>query len=134
MTERIEFIIDASAVIAALLREPGYEIAETRMLTGGILMINLAEVYQLLFRRGLSADAAGVIVDELQLSAIAADEELARDAGFIPSRMVRKGLSLADRFCLAEARRRGVPAVTTDQDWREVGGALGVQVELARPL
>jgi PIN domain nuclease of toxin-antitoxin system len=42
----------------------------------------------------------------------------------------RAGLSLADRACLALARRLGVAAHTADRDWRKV--AVGVEVVLIR--
>lgn len=41
-----------------------------------------------------------------------------------------KGLGIADRACLALARRMGVPAVTADRAWAELH--LGVEVVLIR--
>lgn len=40
------------------------------------------------------------------------------------------GLSLADRACLALARRLGVPAVTADRAWGDLD--VGVEVRLIR--
>lgn len=43
------------------------------------------------------------------------------------------GLSLADRSCLALAIRLGVPTLTTDRNWKEIGTeTLGVEVNLIR--
>lgn len=41
-----------------------------------------------------------------------------------------KGLSLADRACLALAGRLDVPAVTVDRDWADV--ELGAEIQLIR--
>lgn len=46
------------------------------------------------------------------------------------------GLSLGDRSCLALARTLGATALTTDEDWLEVGRRhpqLGLEVENVRP-
>jgi PIN domain nuclease of toxin-antitoxin system len=42
------------------------------------------------------------------------------------------GLSLADRVCLALARRLGLRAMTADRAWRSVSAAIGVEIELIR--
>jgi PIN domain nuclease of toxin-antitoxin system len=44
----------------------------------------------------------------------------------------RAGLSLGDRFCLAQARRSGAAALTADRSWRVLAAPLGVEVELIR--
>lgn len=41
-----------------------------------------------------------------------------------------RGLSLADRACLALARRLNVPVVTADREWADLN--LGVIVQLIR--
>ncbi len=40
----------------------------------------------------------------------------------------KQGLSLADRTCLALARRLGVPALTTDQSWADAEVEAEVQL------
>ena len=42
------------------------------------------------------------------------------------------GLSLGDRYCLALARREGVPALTAERRWPEIADAAGVTVRLIR--
>ena len=42
------------------------------------------------------------------------------------------GLSLGDPFCLALARRDGLPAFTADKQWRTVADAAGVTVAVIR--
>jgi PIN domain nuclease of toxin-antitoxin system len=50
--------------------------------------------------------------------------------GFGHERAREGGLSLADRACLALAKRLGVPVVTTDRDWTET--KADVEVRLIR--
>ena len=45
---------------------------------------------------------------------------------------LERGLSLGDRYCLALARREGVPALTAERRWPEIAMAAGVEVELIR--
>jgi PIN domain nuclease of toxin-antitoxin system len=42
------------------------------------------------------------------------------------------GLSLGDRYCLALAKRDGVPAVTAERRWPDIAAAAGVAVTLIR--
>ncbi len=42
------------------------------------------------------------------------------------------GLSLGDRYCLALARREGVPALTAERRWPAIAAAAGITVELIR--
>ena len=42
------------------------------------------------------------------------------------------GLSLGDRFCLALARRDGLPAWTSDQNWKKIADAVEVKVVTIR--
>ena len=45
---------------------------------------------------------------------------------------LERGLSLGDRYCLALARREGVPALTAERRWPEIAAAVGVRVEVIR--
>ena len=47
---------------------------------------------------------------------------------------LERGLSLGDRYCLALARREGVPALTAERRWPEIAMAAGVEVELIWPF
>ena len=42
------------------------------------------------------------------------------------------GLSLGDRFCLALAKRLGVPAYTADRAWKDVATDVGAKVVAIR--
>jgi PIN domain nuclease of toxin-antitoxin system len=42
------------------------------------------------------------------------------------------GLSLGDRYCLALAKREGVPALTAERRWPDIAAAADVTVNLIR--
>ncbi len=125
-------ILDASAVLAFLLREPGQErvmealLAEPRMTT-----VNFAEVVTRYVLRGAAAQGER-LRDELPVVFVPVDEDLALQAALMASVTRPWGLSLADRICLAFARRTGMPALTAVRSWIDVAPALGVTVELIR--
>ena len=58
--------------------------------------------------------------------------DLGWEVGRLRSITVEAGLSLGDRFCLALAKREGLPAMTADRRWKEVADPAGVKVVLIR--
>ena len=125
-------VLDSSAILAVLLDEPRRKDIETAW--GGAMLstVNYAEVVQRMIAHGLSAAAIVDLVDAMAFDHRAPDRALAVDAGAIAPGLVRGGLSLADRFCLALARREGAVALTADRAWAEVAEAVGVTVEVVR--
>lgn len=125
-------VIDASALLAAMLEEPGRETVE-RALPGAIISsVNLVEVVSRLIDRGFSPDEAEQDLASLELTVIAFDQAQALDAGRLRPLTRHAGLSLGDRACLALARVKGVPVLTADRAWAGLAEVVGVQVELAR--
>jgi len=128
-----EYVLDASAIIAIIKNEPGAALATGRLLNGTIVSVNVAEVCQHLLEFGYEPATVIALIDEMHLHISVSGRELALLAATIDRRLLRRRLSLADRFCLAEARRRGVPAMTTDRDWLDIAADIGAEIELARP-
>lgn len=125
-------VLDASALVAALLDEPGAEIVDQALETALISTVNLAEVTAALAREGNTERQVRHILDLLKLSCVPPDEALAIDAGLLRPVTDAAGLSLGDRFCLALARRLGTVALTADRNWLKVAGSVGVEVRLIR--
>lgn len=122
------FVLDASAVLAWLRSEPGADTVEPLLSRAVISAVNGSEVAQKLAQHGAPVRMTlerlrvlGVEIEEFD-----AEDALAAAELWPPTR--HKGLSLADRACLALARRLGLPAVTADAAWRE----LGIEVRLIR--
>jgi ribonuclease VapC len=128
----VRVVLDASALLAGLLKEPGSRRIAEVLDTAIISAVNLAEVAAGLVRNGASDREARAVLRTVSMTVVPADEELAIDAGLMRPITDRAGLSLGDRFCLALARRVGSPALTTDRSWERVSDALGIEVELIR--
>ncbi len=129
-------MLDASALLAYLGDEPGADAVAYAIAGGAIIAtVNLAEALSTLAARG--KDPASVVSDltdrGLLDGAIAVEPFSTADA--IEAARLRPltreaGLSLADRACLAVARRFSTSALTADQAWS--GLSLDVDVHPIR--
>jgi len=72
------------------------------------------------------------MLQPLPLRVIEVDTSLSYDAGMLRPLTLAGGLSLGDRYCLALARREGVPALTAERRWPEIAAAANVTVQLIR--
>lgn len=126
------YVLDASAVLASLLDEPGAERID-RIIEGALISaVNFAEIVGYLARRGTSSPRIRELLDSCSMDVVAVDVGLSIDAGLLRVTTERGGLSLGDRFCLALARREGAVAVTADRIWATVASDVGVTVEVIR--
>jgi PIN domain nuclease of toxin-antitoxin system len=123
-------VVDASAVLALLGREPGWE-AVAEVLDGALISsVNFAEAIHVLTRRGLAlADSTAALVG-LPIVVVEFDRALAVAAGAMRTAQRRHDLSLGDCACLVLAQSRTGSAVTTDRTWSKLD--LGIEVRLAR--
>ena len=125
-------ILDASAVLAFLLRERGHErVLEALAGDPRMSTVNFAEVATKYVLRGFPEEAER-LRDELPVVFVPVDDDLALQAALMASATKPLGLSLGDRVCLALAKRSGLPALTADRAWLDVAGALGVALEVIR--
>jgi len=129
-------VLDASALLAYLGDETGAELVADAIADGAtISTLNLAEALSTLATRG--EDPLGVLsalTDRGLLDGAITVEpfttaDAAETARLRP--LTRSaGLSLADRACLAVARRVAAPVLTADQAWSSLG--LDVDVRAIR--
>ena len=127
-----EVILDASALLALLNDEPGAGkvaevLAEARMSS-----VNLAEVVSHFIHAGMPASVVDAMLRPRPVEIVAADEGLAHIAGRLRAITASAGLSLGDRFCLALAKRDGLPAMTADKQWRTIAKVADTKVMLIR--
>ena len=125
-------VLDASAVLALLLREPGGDRVNAMLADAAMTTVNQAEVIGHLARNGMAEAKARQALQLLSFERIPFDEDLAYATGLLLPLTRSAGLSLGDRACLALAKRLGVPAVTADRPWRDIAGVVGVTVDLIR--
>lgn len=113
------WVIDASAALAYLWRETGWEAVGSRLITPGCIIgtVNLAEVIAKAVERGLPDDKIGELRATLDIETITFDDAQAAESGRLRRFTRHLGLSLGNRVCLALAitcqahRRHRRPAV-----------------------
>ncbi len=123
-------VLDASAVLAFVNREPGAASVEDAMSVSAISTVNLAEVVTRLVDWGIPIDDTRTLMADMRMEVADFDEDLAYRTGDFRTATRRRGLSLGDRACLALARRLDVPVLTADRRWADVD--VGVEVRLIR--
>lgn len=124
------YVLDASALLAAMLQERGAQHVQDRLVDARIGAVNLSEVVAKLQERGVPDDVVEESLAELNLIIVPFDAEQAVMAGKLRRDTRAAGLSLGDRACLALAAMLGAIAITTDSAWRNL--TLPVEIELAR--
>jgi ribonuclease VapC len=122
-----DWVLDASAVLALMRSELGAETVAAALPLGLLASVNAAEVVAKLVRKGVSPEAARLLVIELGCPILPVDAELGLRAGTLATRTSDYGLSLGDRCCLALAEREGLTALTADRAW----SALGLPIKVA---
>lgn len=124
-------VLDASALLAYFLNEPGADVVLTRLSTDAVIgTVNLAEVLSRLIDGGWTEDSIRDAFAATQAQPIPFEPEDAYLAGLLRERTRHLGLSLGDRACLALALRVGAPAVTADRSWVDLD--IGVEVIAVR--
>jgi ribonuclease VapC len=124
-------VLDASAILSVILREPGYEKLTPEILSEAkASTVNLAEVQHQLRTRGWSSDEAWEDATSPIQEVVPLSAEQAKIAGDLALTTRTLGLSLGDRACLALAISSGATAYTADRAWKKVNA--GVRVEVIR--
>jgi ribonuclease VapC len=112
-------VLDASAVMALLLQEPGEDVVASLVGRAAWSTVNLCEVAGKLTDRGMPAPAVLEALDQLNLTVHDFDSEMGFAAAEL-RRVVPRGLSVGDRACLALARRLRLPAITAEREWKRL--------------
>ena len=125
-------VLDASALLATLLDEPGRDHVDAVINGAMMTTVNLAEVVGHFAKLG--ADRADIdgLLSGLPITYVEPDRDLAIEAGLMRPAGEPAGLSLGDRVCLAQAKRSGLKVLTADRAWNGIAATLGVDVELVR--
>lgn len=124
------YVLDASALLAAMLRERGADVVAECFAEAVISAVNLSEVIAKLSERGVPDDAIRESLSDLDLDVRDFDPAQAMRAGILRNVTKVKGLSLGDRACLALAAELGATALTTDAAWQDIDH--GIAIRLAR--
>jgi PIN domain nuclease of toxin-antitoxin system len=129
-------VLDASALIALVYEEGGVHRVRAAVGRGALIStINWAEVLSDMAERGETTEVSVPRVNRLvatvgSLTIVPFDETQAIEAAGLRMRTQSLRLSLADRACLALARLRRLPVVTTDRAWRSLH--LSIRIDVIR--
>ena len=126
-----KIVLDASALLAVLNREPGADRLTPELLsTATSSTVNLAEVQGKLVSMGLApGDAWEATLSPIR-EAAAFTAEHAQAAGNLIAKTRPLRLSLGDRTCLALGIVLKAPVYTADKSWKKL--KLGVPIHLIR--
>ena len=129
------YVLDASAVLAWILREPGSERVATLMLTENCLMssVNAAEVVARLADAGRPEAALRATLSHLGARLVPFDADHATTSGLLRPPTRSLGLSLGDRACLALAIHAQANVITADRPWLKLTQVLNLKIECIRP-
>lgn len=122
-------VLDASALLAWILAEPGAEHVEAVLEGAALSSLNWSEVVQKLLQYDTAYDGLRGDLASLGLAIVPFDHEDAKQAAELWK--VARNLSLADRACLALGRQHGAPVFTADRLWTTI--ETGADVRLIRP-
>ena len=113
-------VLDSSVLVAVMQAEPGSE-KLLRFFDGSLMSaVNHSEVLQKMAQLGGSIEITTAFMSRLDFQVVAFDKELSTETASLWPSTSRKGLSLADRSCLALARATSGIAVTADRAWKNL--------------
>jgi ribonuclease VapC len=125
-SKKPEAVLDASALLAHINEEPGAEVVREAMASRvAISVVNWIEVLSKRAEQGedpelASAEltAAGLVETVVSIEPLTPEDAI--EAARLRPLTKAKGLSLADRACLALGARLAVPILTADQEWADL--------------
>lgn len=128
LLENRSCVLDASALLALLQGEPGGEVVEELMETAAISSVNWSEVIQKTLDRQADIEGLRQQLEALGLEVVPFTAVVAETTARLRSATRHAGLSLGDRACLATAAVLGLPAVTADRVWPDLGLPIEIRV------
>ncbi len=111
----MKIILDASALLAWMLNEPGSDQVETELAHAAISSLNWSEVLQKSVAKGVDIIGLQTDLEALGLVVVPFDASDAQAAAQLWEKA--RNLSLADRACLALGIKHQLPVWTTDRLW-----------------
>lgn len=126
---RATHVLDASALIAILLNEPGQDLVSDAGRDAVVSAVNMSETIAKLIDKGSGVDTVIGALNELGFMVAPFDIPRAEQAAALRAPTRGKSISFADRACLALAIETSLPVLTADRAWSGLG--LGADI---RPI
>lgn len=125
------YVLDASALMAVILEEPGADVVLGAERDSEINILNVGEVMTSVVERGGDPMRVYALINQLRLRVRAYREYHAIEGAKIRPLTRRLGLGIGDRTCLVQGISSNRPVLTGDRKWLELD--LPVEVHLIRP-
>ena len=119
-------VVDASAWLAFLRVEPGAEVAAKYLLFAAMSAVNLSEVLETCVHNELAVNKVLALLKNWGIEIVPFDTQQATIAAEIKWQTGESMLTLSERACLASARSRGIPVLTSNREWSKLD--LGIEV------
>ena len=119
-------VLDASALLAVIRREPGFENVKPFLPRALISSVNVCEVIYVAMEKGSTMEAVQWSIRSLPIETIPFDDRQAAVAAALHKPTRRHGISFADRACLVLGLSENLSVVTSDMTWEELD--LGVEL------
>ncbi len=123
-------VLDASALLAFLHGEPGGERVSVVLEGACVSAVNWSEVLQKSLQRNVDIEGMQQEFIDTGVRFEPFTPGQAEIAAKLFAQTRNRGLSLADRACLALAVDKGLPAMTADRAWSRL--ELAVKIEVIR--
>ena len=127
MNRSVKHVLDATAILALILDEPGAARLQEIVPDAVASAVNVAEALAMLVGKGMHRPEAMAAFDALHREVVGFDPSDAQ----LSASYVRKNVSLGDRCFLATAYTRGT-GWTSDRALASIDSALPPKVELFR--
>ena len=121
-------VLDASALLAYLRQEPGWEEVHAVIGESCIGAVNWCEVAQKAQQKGMVVATVRNLLVELGMEITPFSSGQAELAAQLWEKTRQHGLSLADRACLALALDQNAPLLTADRVWAELDVAIEIRL------
>jgi PIN domain nuclease of toxin-antitoxin system len=130
MTESGKILLDASAYIAWIGKESGYDLVEAVIHKSMVTTVTYAEIISFYAKLGLEDS---LLKDLCQcINIIDVNQEICLKAGEMIKISQKYGLSLGDRLCLSAAAYYKFEVYTADKIWLQLANKLKLKITLIR--
>ena len=119
-------VLDASAVIAFLMQEKGWEQVENKLSNSIISAVNYSEVIAYFIREGHDPEAVPTLIGDCLPRIIVYDSIHAEISAKLIKKTKSFGLSFGDRACLGLGIVHTLPVLTADRAWAKIN--VGVKI------
>lgn len=127
-----KILLDTSALIALLKKEPGYKKVDDVLAHSAISSVNLCELVSILAKKGIPENEIDDVINDIVPEIIPFCENLGIKAGKLSKFTTDYGLSLGDKACIATAEYYNMNVYTTDKIWSKLEKNVSTTITIIR--